>query len=231
MGLTCGVRQVHTIRPSTGCHRLWPSGSAMAAGVARAAGESDRYGSAAGHVVALRRHTVTMRPYGIESARTLRSYEAADGCTVLMKDPLLVIARAKPLRAPSTLHSEQATAWQVVADDVHGAVARFERGAVAGAAIVPDGAAAGRRGSRTASCGASTDAGLLSAACEHGAHGEVDPGACGCSYALSGNACAACQRWGRGARDAAAPRHGRQSRRRALSVGGEGRRLQNGPTS
>jgi hypothetical protein len=106
------------------------------------------------------------------------SYEAADGCTVLMKDPLLVVARAKPLRAPSTLHSEQATAWQVVADDVHGAVARFERGAVAGAAIVPDGAAAGRRGSRTASCGASTDAGLLSAACEHGVPGEVEGPGC-----------------------------------------------------
>ncbi len=30
--------------------------------------------------------TVTMRPYGIESARTLRSHGAADGCTVLMKE-------------------------------------------------------------------------------------------------------------------------------------------------
>ena len=38
---------------------------------------------------------------------------------------------------------------------------------------------AGRRGSRTASCGASTDAGLWSAAREHG---EVEGCACGCSY-------------------------------------------------
>ena len=33
------------------------------------------------------------------------SYDAADGCTVLMNDPLLVVARAEPLRALSTLHS------------------------------------------------------------------------------------------------------------------------------
>ena len=46
-----------------------------------------------------------MRTYRIESARNMPSYGAADGCTALMKDPLLVVAHAKPLRAPCTLHS------------------------------------------------------------------------------------------------------------------------------
>ena len=84
------VRRVHT-----GCHRLWPFGSAVAAGVARAAGESDRYGSAAGHVVycADRRHAAVR--HRACAHFNLPSYEAADGCTVLMKDPLLVVARAK----------------------------------------------------------------------------------------------------------------------------------------
>ena len=33
------------------------------------------------------------------------SYDAADGCTVLMNDPLLMVALAELLRASSTLHS------------------------------------------------------------------------------------------------------------------------------
>ena len=109
-------------------------------------------------------------------------------------------------------HSEQAGAWQVDADDVHGAVARFERGAVAGvdgAAIVPDGAAA--RGDADpepqAVARVRTPAFRLRLA-------SITWRARGVCLrvqlrALSGNACAAYERWGRGERDAAVPRHGR----------------------
>jgi hypothetical protein len=58
-----------------------PSGSAVAAGVTRAAGEVRPLRVRCRPRRLLRRHTVTMRPYGIEPARTLPSYEAADGCT------------------------------------------------------------------------------------------------------------------------------------------------------
>ena len=80
-------------------------------------------------------------------------------------------------------HSEQAGAWQVDADDVHGAVARFERGAVAGvdgAAIVPDGAAArGDADPEPQAVARVRTPAVWSAAREHG---EVEGCACGCSY-------------------------------------------------
>jgi hypothetical protein len=99
-----------------------------------------------------------------------------------MKDPLLVVARAKPLRAPSTLHSKHARALQMVAEDVHRAVARVERGAVAGvggAAIVPDGAAArGDADPEPQAVARVQTPAFWSAACEHGAHGEVEGPGC-----------------------------------------------------
>jgi hypothetical protein len=126
-------------------------------------------------------------------------------------------------------HSEQATAWQVDADDVHGAVARCERGAVAGVdgtAIVPNGAAA--RGDADPEPQAVAQVRTPAFCLRLASMTWRGRGACLRVQlrALSGNACAAYERWGRGERDAAFPRHGRDKAagtRRAR--GGEGRRL------
>jgi hypothetical protein len=80
----CGVqrvRQVHTAidgtRDASGALRI--GGGCLCCPMLQ--GKSDRY-----HCRLRRLQHDLHNAYGIESARNMRSYEAADGCTVLMKE-------------------------------------------------------------------------------------------------------------------------------------------------